>query len=47
MLFQAKLRELDIAKTNDLDYLGFELDGHDLVNFFIYTMMGSKNYIPE
>jgi hypothetical protein len=47
MLIQAKSRELDILKTNGLDYLGFDLDGQDSIKFFFYTMMGSRNYIPK
>jgi hypothetical protein len=47
MSTQAKLWELDIAKTNSLDYLGFDLDGQNLVKFLIYMMMGSRNYVLE
>jgi len=42
MLIQAKLRELDIVKTNGLDYLGFDLDGQDSVKFFFLHDDGIK-----
>ncbi len=47
MLTQAKLWELDITKTNSLDYLGFDLDGQNSIKFLIYMMMGSRKYVLE